>query len=304
MEFVLATEDVNRYGYRLLMSGARLENYKKNPVMLYMHVRSGDRMPVGRFDNLRIEDGKLLGTPVFDMDDELGAKLAKKVENRFVHATSIWLDPITVSDDPQFLLAGQTRPSVTVWELLEASFVDIPGDPGALRLSLNNGQTIDDALPLISSKQPDMQEVKKALGLDADATEAQVLAAIEKVKEERVKSLLSFGEAKKVITEKNKATYERLAKADFDTTHQLLQDTAGPDEVGQDGPDTGGAQDGIVAQLLKAAGAQNQLSKGGDNDRANWTFDDYQKKDPKALNQLRLEKPEQYKDLAKAYAQA
>ena len=37
LTFVLHDESVNTYGFRMLTSGANLEEFKKNPVMLLNH---------------------------------------------------------------------------------------------------------------------------------------------------------------------------------------------------------------------------------------------------------------------------
>ena len=87
---ILCSGKVNRYGYTLLVSGLRLASFLANPIMLYVHRRSllnaeTDELslPIGKWDNIRIEDGKLLATPDFDMDDEFAVKIARKWEHMF-----------------------------------------------------------------------------------------------------------------------------------------------------------------------------------------------------------------------------
>lgn len=38
--FVLSDESVNSYGFRVLTDGIALDNFKKNPVMLWNHTRT------------------------------------------------------------------------------------------------------------------------------------------------------------------------------------------------------------------------------------------------------------------------
>lgn len=38
----VSDETVNRHGYRVLTSGIDIEGFKKNPVMLYNHLRADD----------------------------------------------------------------------------------------------------------------------------------------------------------------------------------------------------------------------------------------------------------------------
>ena len=51
--FVLTDESVNSYGYRVLTSGIKMEQFLKNPVMLYSH--DNNRMPIGTWENVRPE---------------------------------------------------------------------------------------------------------------------------------------------------------------------------------------------------------------------------------------------------------
>lgn len=77
-EVIISTEAVNSYGTRVLTSGIDLSQYERNPVLLWMHRRAwnGKAMPIGRIENLRVEDGKLIGTPHYNMTT--GKKLAKE----------------------------------------------------------------------------------------------------------------------------------------------------------------------------------------------------------------------------------
>lgn len=316
MDFVFATSEVNRYGYRVLVEGIRLDNYRKNPVLLYMHARSGDRFPIGRVDNLRVEDGKLMGTPVFDEQDKMGAEAKRKVENKFLFATSIYHDPITITDNPDLLLAGQTRATVAECDLLEISFVDIPGDPRAVQatqLNLSEGASIDDVIPTLNfsdnMEKPTMPvAVLTALSLSADATPEQAVAAIDELKKTRASALLAFGESKGVVTDANRAAYEKLASGDFGATMELLSASDGPDTTGEGGDNSGtdtAQQEGMVQQLLAAAG---KLSAGNGqqqkDERDSWTYDDWQRKDEAGLYKLKLNDPEKYEALALAYAKS
>ncbi len=73
-EFVISTSRVNCYGTRVLTGGIDLEQYTKNPVLLYMHRRGifGDNtLVLGSTVNIRIDGDRLIGEPDFDMEDEL-----------------------------------------------------------------------------------------------------------------------------------------------------------------------------------------------------------------------------------------
>lgn len=129
--FVLHDESVNTYGFRMLTSGANLEEFRKNPVMLLNH--SDWSLPIGRWENIRIEDGKILADAVFDENDQKAVEVMDKVENDFIRMASIgaW-PPEETSDASDLKLPGQTGPTVTKWTVREASIVTIGANHNAL----------------------------------------------------------------------------------------------------------------------------------------------------------------------------
>ena len=83
---VISTSSLNSYGTRVLTSGIDIEQYKRNPVLLYMHRRGGIQdAPIGKIENIRIEGDKLVGELVFDEKDEVGKKIAQKWQDGFLH---------------------------------------------------------------------------------------------------------------------------------------------------------------------------------------------------------------------------
>ena len=163
-EVIISTEAVNSYGTRVLTSGIDLEQYKRNPVLLWMHRRAwdGQSMPIGKIDNLRVEDGKLIGTPVFDQNDEFARKIESKWDSGFLRMASAALEPTEVNPDPSLALEGQTRATVTRSKLVEVSIVDIGGNDEALQLCGADGKLLklaagEDApvLPLLKLSNPE-----------------------------------------------------------------------------------------------------------------------------------------------------
>src|SRR6185503_15155295 len=57
LDFTISTSDVDRYGDTIAADGWKLESYRKNPVVLWMHDNS--LLPVAKAANVRIEEGKL-----------------------------------------------------------------------------------------------------------------------------------------------------------------------------------------------------------------------------------------------------
>lgn len=213
-EVVISTSGLNCYGGRVLTSGIDLTQFRKNPVLLWMHRRSFDRdaMPIGRVEGLRIDGDRLIGTPVFDRGDEFAKRIEDKWENGFLRMASAGIEIIETSDAPEHLLQGQTRRTITRCRLEEVSIVDIGGNDEALQLYDPSGKILklsagedNDVLPLLSlnketapagtapdgdadnqtkkSTQNMNKEILQLLGLSETATEQEAADALRLLKE-------------------------------------------------------------------------------------------------------------------------
>lgn len=181
--FVLSDESVNSYGTRVLTDGIRLDNFLKNPTMLWNHTRAwSDKedqiLPIGRWENLRVENGQLLGDAVFDEKDAFAQKIKSKVEQKIINMCSVSIAVITSSEDASVIVQGQSRPTIIECELREVSIVDIGSNKNAVRLfdacdgkeiNLSDSGENNFLLPLLDTinkdKNMDFKEVKDLLGL-------------------------------------------------------------------------------------------------------------------------------------------
>ena len=192
------TNSLNRYGFRVISEGIDLKYFLLNPIMFYNHHRTwrgekSEMLPIGKWENLRVENGVLLADPVFDEDDDFALKIKKKFDKGMLNAASVNVYPIETSEDEKDLVKGQSRPTVTKSELREISIVDIPGNREAVVLSDEAGNTIElsdkgnTILPLIKR---DMEKIFKAiaikLGLSESATEGEILNAIAGIQSDNV----------------------------------------------------------------------------------------------------------------------
>lgn len=192
--FVLHDESVNSYGFRMLTAGAVLEEFKKNPVMLYNH---DDReMPIGRWDNIRIEDNRILADAHFDELDPRGKEIARKVDAGYINACSIGAWVLESDSDASLYIDGQDSPTVTRWVVREASVCNIPSNHNALALYDARGKRVaEDDIPsvleltdkttlTIEPKETMIQELKAILSLADNAKEEDALKAIQAQKEQ------------------------------------------------------------------------------------------------------------------------
>ena len=241
-EAIITTSGRNSYGSRVLTSGGDWRQYERNPVLLFMHNRafSRENLPIGRMENLRIEGDRLIGTPVFDMKDEFAKKVADKWDNGFLRMLSAGIEIIETSTDASVMLPGQTRPTITKWKLVEVSVVDIGANDEALRLYDQEGTMLklasgmdNEVLPLLKEKEDNQSTIKTKttmdkelltlLGLPEGATDDQVLATVQGLKEKadkveamtlaNITAIVDEAVTTKKITADKKEHFVNLGKA-------------------------------------------------------------------------------------------
>lgn len=200
----ISSESLNCYGTWVRTGGVDLEQYQRNPVLLWMHWRG---MVVGCIKDLRVEGSDITGEPWFDEVREESRLCKHQWEKGTLRMCSPNFEILETSEEPGWLKPGQTRPTVTRSKLVEVSMVDIGGnDDNTVILSYRGGELKlaagedCEALPLLQGTEPEtnggplpprynpqnindtMNEQLKAialkLGLPETATEADILARI------------------------------------------------------------------------------------------------------------------------------
>lgn len=176
--FIISDESVNSNGFRIITRGIDTTQFVKNPVMLYMH--NSDLGVIGRWENLRIKGTQLLADPVFDESDDLAMKIKGKVERGFIRSASIGIriDEDSMKDGVVYSCC-----------LKECSIVDIPSNGNALVLYDKDNRRIENpeefvlSLKLKTDKMNDLKAIIEVLGLPADATVDDIVAAITALKQ-------------------------------------------------------------------------------------------------------------------------
>lgn len=195
--FVLHDESVNTFGFRMLTSGADLTEFLKNPVMLLRH--DDWALPIGRWVNIRIEEDKILADADFDMADERGLEVARKVADGYIRSCSIGAWVTESSDDPELFLEGQWLPTVTKWQVREASICTIGANHNALalydaygsKINMESKTDIETVIqlidnPNIKNKRKEMnKELLQLLSLSDNATDEEAVKAVRKLQEEK-----------------------------------------------------------------------------------------------------------------------
>ena len=97
--------------------------------LFYQHDTHGSTPPIGKLDNVRLEDGKLKADAYFDKEDEFAMQIFGKIERGFLESVSVG---ITIHDGK--MKEFKSKPNeytATKWELNEVSIVNIPAIPTA-----------------------------------------------------------------------------------------------------------------------------------------------------------------------------
>lgn len=218
---VISDESINSYGFWVMTDGIDLSAFLKNPVMLWNHNRSSlgtnfDQLPIGRWKDLRVENGVLTGEPVFDENDEFAVKIKQKYESGILNACSIGFTPLEWSDAPEMLKEGQKVATVTRCRLLEISICDIPSnanatvvlygdDDKAINLSDLPRMAIG---PKINNNMP--KEIALKLGLDENASPQACVNAIDELKSE----IASHEATRQNLEQENRQLKQRLKAID------------------------------------------------------------------------------------------
>lgn len=287
--FKLTDESINSYGFITLTDSLDVSVFENNPVMLYEH---NSLSVIGKWTNIRKEDGKLLADAVYDIDDDMAKKVMGKVERDFIKGVSVGMQI-----DPKSIKYNKDNvPMVTNAKLLEASICAIPSNSNAIRLYNNERQELnnDDTkifLNNIIDKKMENKMGTEVLAKLSVGTEEKALERIEdllsaeqelqelKREQEQAKDELIEQELSKAIKENkivlaDKEVFKKLAKSNYD----------------------------LFAKTLEKLTSTPKMSDVADNTPPKietLSFDEWRKKDPAGLLKYKKENPEGYNELIK-----
>lgn len=129
---VISTNSPNRYDEIVNSKGARLDNYRKNPVVLFNH--NSNIPPIGKNINIAVYENEIVALTKF-----ANTQLAKDIEtlykDGFMNAFSIGFIPNKVDTNERGQIVYND------WEMLEYSCVPIPANPEAISMALKSVQS-------------------------------------------------------------------------------------------------------------------------------------------------------------------
>lgn len=297
----ITNDSLNSYGTRVLTAGMNVEQYQRNPVLLYMHERGN---VIGYVKDLKVEDGEVTGELMFDEASELSVRCKKQYEFGSLKMVSAGLDILKTSEDPELLVQGQTRPTVTKSKLFEVSLVDVGSNDDAIVLQKDGkkitlGKDSECPLPLLNNnnqkqKQMEQKMVAMQLGLPATATEAEINAKLDELKTAK--------EENEQLQQKNAAlTLASITAAVEKAVGEKRITPDKKDEFINLGKEVGQEK---LESILSAISPQMKLSsvighQGGSSTQQPATYKKLSDVPSAELLTLRKEQPEEYKRLYK-----
>lgn len=318
-DFVINTENVNEYKYRILTDGIDYTQYLRNPVVLYLHNREdfgknkGGEV-IGRCVNLFKQEGKLIASIEFDEKDEFSKKIADKVAGGFIRMASMYADVIAASSEPELVKEGQLYETVTKCKLVEISIVPIGGNDDALKLSKKGSEVKLNKLNIKKENMSELKTIALALGKAPDTSESVLLETITQVKldkqtaenkvvelETEIKgirlsaatTLVEKAVVLGLIPETLKDSQIKAFDADFEGQKVILTKLI-------DDKEAANGQNGNQKSVKEVILAGKSTAVSTDTEE---TYDYLQKHDTVKLAKIREDEPEKYAALAKAYGQ-
>jgi len=167
VQAVIGSKTVDRDGDVVLPSAfaARLDVYKKNPVVTFAHnVRT---YTVGRADDFDITEEEFSADIEFAPTEE-GEKLWTLYKGGFMNAFSAGFLPISASREP--VMPGQTGLTFTEVEILETACVPVPSNRDSLKRMFEDWEGVSKSFDFLQSAEALGFEVEEA---EDGSTEAQ-----------------------------------------------------------------------------------------------------------------------------------
>lgn len=231
--FIASTDSADRYGDIVDQKSWLLDSFKSNSVILLNHRQ--DMLPIGRATKIDVIDNNLEIEIEFDMGDELGAEVARKVQQGFLSAVSVGFTPKKSilrselpTDHAAYIKSGGGM-YFQENELLEVSVVTIPANAQAVakgfsieELALK--QMINKMIrtEILSMPDASVTTLKHILNIEETAdtflvTYAKLQEEVEEVDEEEVEEIEEIEEELEEIEEEYTDEEE-----EEDKTKQLL----------------------------------------------------------------------------------
>ncbi|MBZ9635595.1 HK97 family phage prohead protease [Clostridium sp. FP1] len=174
IEMIGSDESFDRVGDKMLMTGADLSNYKKNPVIIANHNYGYTEKPsvIGRALDVNIVGSKMVFKVQFAETDN-GKEWFYLYSNKYMNASSIGFIP------KEYKPNDQGGYDFIKWELLELSMVAVPCNPNAVQRAYEDKKISKALFDLINKNESEVESM----------TSKEVEALISKAVDDKVKGI-------------------------------------------------------------------------------------------------------------------
>lgn len=149
VRFVASSDSVDRDGESIRADGWVLDNFLKNPVLLWSH--DAHSLPIGKVVNAQIDQNSLITDVEFAEKENPFAKMVSDlVKGKFLNAVSVGFMPLAYDNDGKMIKQ----------ELLELSVVNVPANQDALRS--NEYQAFCKSLEKMEKKDAKVEAIIKS----------------------------------------------------------------------------------------------------------------------------------------------
>lgn len=190
--FILATDDIDRDNERINIDGIDTVGFQKNPVAFFNH-NNFDNFPIGKWSNIQKSTygGKnvLLADLIIHEETPEAQTVKKLLDLNMLNTTSVGFRSLAREVEPR------TENGEEVWthtksELVEASIVNIPANPNAVRIKsyIKNGQLNNNDLRFLEGNMIEIEKSGKVLS----AKNAETIKSIMDLHDEHAKVTKAF----------------------------------------------------------------------------------------------------------------
>jgi len=198
-----------KYYLKLLHGKENVDLSRKDILSVFIN-HDTEELPIGKFENVRIEDGKLKAEAMFDEEDPDSLRIFNKLARGFLQSFSVGIDIMEKVLDKE--VNGVKYYNATKWAITEASIVGIPAIPSA-KVGLsgvnpasakiensNEGESVEYTKEKFEALTNTHAEALKTAKTDAIATERKRVSEIlalhgdDKIKKDAIEKGLSAGD--------------------------------------------------------------------------------------------------------------
>lgn len=187
MRVRISNETLNCFGTWVKTDGIDLSQFRRNPILLYMHERG---KAIGTVENVQVENNEVTGELRFDLVREESRIAKEQFEKGTLKMVSPGFEILEASAAMELRKPGQKMKTVTRCRLNEVSVVDVGGNDDNMVLS-HEGKVLNlsaggECPPLLAldnmngqNEEKEMKEIALRLGLPETAAAQEITAKLD-----------------------------------------------------------------------------------------------------------------------------